>query len=195
MLQWGVLPKGGFIGSLKAGHWLMPQVGDYGLLLYPLVAATILDSYRLPLIIQQRVALILTRTHHACTIGRVDFSAEPSVRIMQYGSVTLKSAVTARVAESRPSATRFGGSASRPPIFPLRTHHVGGLNGAPRLRGPREPTTRRLPSWPAGSRARSWTAPSRRAQRASGSWPHLLPPPRTPPPRCRARGLPHRSSL
>ncbi len=55
MLQWGVLPKGGFIGSLKAGHWLMPQVGDYGLLLYPLVAATILDSYRLPLIIQNLI--------------------------------------------------------------------------------------------------------------------------------------------
>jgi hypothetical protein len=41
----------------------------------------------------QRVALILTRTHYACTIGRVDFSAEPSVRIMRYGSSTLKSAV------------------------------------------------------------------------------------------------------
>ena len=41
----------------------------------------------------QRVALILTRTHHACTIGRVDFLAEPSVRIMRYGSSTLKSAV------------------------------------------------------------------------------------------------------
>ena len=41
----------------------------------------------------QRVALILTRTHHASTIGRVDFSAEPSVRIMRYGSITLKSAV------------------------------------------------------------------------------------------------------
>jgi hypothetical protein len=43
----------------------------------------------------QRVALILTRTHHTCTIGRVDFSAEPSVRIMQYGSITLKSAAVA----------------------------------------------------------------------------------------------------
>jgi hypothetical protein len=43
----------------------------------------------------QRVALILTRTHHACTIGLVDFSAEPSVRLMRYGSITLKSAVEA----------------------------------------------------------------------------------------------------
>jgi len=41
----------------------------------------------------ERVALILTRTHHACTIGRLDFSAEPSVGIMRYGSITLKSAV------------------------------------------------------------------------------------------------------
>src|SRR5215204_2499874 len=41
----------------------------------------------------QQVALILTRAHHACTIGRVDFSAEPSVCFMRYGSITLKSAV------------------------------------------------------------------------------------------------------
>jgi len=41
----------------------------------------------------QRVALILTRTYHACTIGQVDFSAEPSVRVMRYGSIALKSAV------------------------------------------------------------------------------------------------------
>jgi uncharacterized metal-binding protein len=41
----------------------------------------------------QRVALILSCTHHACTIGRVGFSAEPSVRIMRYRSITLKSAV------------------------------------------------------------------------------------------------------
>src|SRR5215204_3427569 len=41
----------------------------------------------------QQVALILTHAHHACTIGRVDFSAEPSVCFMRYGSITLKSAV------------------------------------------------------------------------------------------------------
>jgi hypothetical protein len=41
----------------------------------------------------QRVALILSCTHHACTIGRVGFSAEPFVRIMRYGSITLKFAV------------------------------------------------------------------------------------------------------
>src|SRR3712207_5678894 len=41
----------------------------------------------------QRVALILTRTHYVCTIGRVGFSAQPSVGIMRYGSITLKSAV------------------------------------------------------------------------------------------------------
>jgi hypothetical protein len=40
----------------------------------------------------QRVALILTRARHVCTIGRVDFSAEPPVRIMRYWSTTLKSA-------------------------------------------------------------------------------------------------------
>src|SRR5215216_3491493 len=48
-------------------------------------------SPKTPLI--QQVALILTRAHHACTIGRVDFSAEPSVCFMRYGSITLKSAV------------------------------------------------------------------------------------------------------
>lgn len=41
----------------------------------------------------QRFALILTRTHQAYTIGRLDFSAEPAVRILRYGSITLKSAV------------------------------------------------------------------------------------------------------
>jgi hypothetical protein len=44
----------------------------------------------------QRIALILTRAHHACTLGRLDFSAEPSVGIMRYGSITLKSAVGSR---------------------------------------------------------------------------------------------------
>src|SRR5215203_4630424 len=44
----------------------------------------------------QQVALILTRAHHACTIGRVDFSAEPSVCFMRYGSITLKSAEEVR---------------------------------------------------------------------------------------------------
>jgi hypothetical protein len=43
--------------------------------------------------ILQRVALTLTRPRHAYTIGRVDFSAEPPVCIMRYGSITLKSAV------------------------------------------------------------------------------------------------------
>jgi hypothetical protein len=52
--------------------------------------ARISRSNKLPL---QWVALILTRAHHACTIGRLDFSAEPSVGIMRYGSITLKSAV------------------------------------------------------------------------------------------------------
>src|SRR5687767_7977073 len=41
----------------------------------------------------QRIALILTRARHACAIGRVDFSAEPSVFIVRYGSITLKSTV------------------------------------------------------------------------------------------------------
>jgi putative transposase len=41
----------------------------------------------------QWVALILARAHHACTIGRLEYSAEPSVPIMPYGSITLKSAV------------------------------------------------------------------------------------------------------
>jgi len=41
----------------------------------------------------QRVALILTRTHQAYTIGRIGFSAKPAVRILRYGSITLKSAV------------------------------------------------------------------------------------------------------
>jgi hypothetical protein len=41
----------------------------------------------------QQVALMLTRIHCACTIGRVDVSAEPSVFIMRYGSTTRKSAV------------------------------------------------------------------------------------------------------
>src|SRR3712207_8645219 len=41
----------------------------------------------------QQVALKLTRARHAYTTGRVDFSAEPSVCIMRYGSITPKSAV------------------------------------------------------------------------------------------------------
>src|SRR5918998_2464969 len=41
----------------------------------------------------QRFALILTRTHQAYTIGRIGFSAKPAVRILRYGSITLKSAV------------------------------------------------------------------------------------------------------
>src|SRR5215203_3536322 len=49
----------------------------------------------------QQVALILTRAHHACTIGRVDFSAEPSVCFMRYGSITLKSAVCLRAPQQR----------------------------------------------------------------------------------------------
>ena len=57
----------------------------------------------------QRVALILTRTHHACTIGRVGLSAEPSVRIRRYRSITLKSAVRAvivKVLEPHPAVHR-----------------------------------------------------------------------------------------
>ncbi len=42
--------------------------------------------------ISQRVALTLTRTRHACRIGRVNLSADPSVRTMRCGSTTLKSA-------------------------------------------------------------------------------------------------------
>jgi hypothetical protein len=41
----------------------------------------------------QRFALILTRTRQAYTIGRLDFSAKPAVRILRYGSITLKYAV------------------------------------------------------------------------------------------------------
>ena len=41
----------------------------------------------------QRVALILTRARHACAIARVNFSAQPSVCIVRFGSNTLKSAV------------------------------------------------------------------------------------------------------
>ena len=43
--------------------------------------------------VSQRVALILARGHHACTIGRLDFSEEQSVAIMRYGPIILKSAV------------------------------------------------------------------------------------------------------
>jgi hypothetical protein len=44
----------------------------------------------------QPVALILTHARHACIIGRVDSSAELSVRIIRQGSTTLKYAVTER---------------------------------------------------------------------------------------------------
>jgi hypothetical protein len=54
---------------------------------------SVFSGYQGAAIFLQRVALILTRIHHACATGRVGFSAEPSVRGMRYGSITLKSAV------------------------------------------------------------------------------------------------------
>src|SRR5215211_2620232 len=73
-------PLGGKIyQSNKSGLPRIPEKGDFDV---PI------SRYVL-----QRVALILTRNHHAYAIGRVDFSAQSSLHTMRYGSITLKSAV------------------------------------------------------------------------------------------------------
>ena len=69
-------------------------VGRYPLLLRAHASkAARSSSSRSLVVFLQRFALILTRTHQAYTIGRIGFSAKPAVRILRYGSITLKSAV------------------------------------------------------------------------------------------------------
>src|SRR5215207_11257065 len=81
------------------------------------------DRHRL-----QQVALILTRAHHACTIGRVDFSAEPSVCFMRYGSITLKSAVGSRVNKGKKKGRDRSGFAPSSLLGRLKnpSHRGGG---------------------------------------------------------------------